>query len=90
MTKGELKEIGKHPYHHKSIITRHARKTYEKSDKPKSCCVCGYSKYIDIAHKTPVADFPDDAKVKEINHIDNLVALCKNHHWELDHGELTL
>ena len=26
----------------------------------------------------------------EINNIDNLVALCKTHHWELDNGYLVI
>ena len=31
-----------------------------------------------------------DAKIEEINNIDNLVALCPTCHWELDHGYLVL
>jgi len=37
-----------------------------------------------------VSDFPDAALIAEINDIANLVALCPNHHWEFDHGVLTL
>jgi hypothetical protein len=32
-----------------------------------------------------VKDFPPEAKLTEINAIDNLVALCPTHHWEFDH-----
>jgi hypothetical protein len=87
LTKGELRE------HYafktfRSYFPLQARKVYEKSGKPKVCKICGYSKAVDICHKRPVSDFPDDTPVRDINHIDNLTCLCKNHHWELDHDLL--
>jgi predicted restriction endonuclease len=45
---------------------------------------------VDIAHRKPVSKFSDDTRVSEINDISNLAALCKNHHWEFDHGTLEL
>ena len=41
-------------------------------------------------HIKPLADFPDMATTAEINHPDNLLWLCRNHHWEFDHGLLVL
>lgn len=49
------------------------------------CEVCGYDKFVEIAHKRAVASYPDEALISEINDISNLMALCPNHHWEYDH-----
>jgi hypothetical protein len=87
LTKAELREH----YNYKcfrAYFPQTARKVYISSGKPLQCQICGYSKAVDVCHKRPVSDFPDDAPVKEINHIDNLTCLCKNHHWELDHNLL--
>ena len=71
-------------------ITSHARKAYKASGKPYICKHCGYDLHVDICHIKDIKDFPDSALVKEMNHPDNLVALCKNHHWEFDNGFLKL
>ena len=49
------------------------------------CKKCGYNKHVHVCHIIPVASFPDTATVKEINSKDNLIVLCPNCHWELDH-----
>jgi hypothetical protein len=67
-----------------------ARRLYTASGKLKTCAICDFPHGVQICHKTSVADFPDTALIKEINHIDNLIALCPNHHWMLDHGLLEL
>ena len=67
-----------------------ARKKYLKSDKPKQCFVCNYDYHFDICHIKDVHQYHDDALIREVNHIDNLVALCKNHHWEFDNGYLSI
>lgn len=71
-------------------INSHARKVYAVSGKPKICAECGYSRHVDICHIRDIKDFPDTSRVKEINNVNNLIALCKNHHWELDHGFIDL
>lgn len=68
----------------RTTIRRHAVKTYELSDKKKACNICGYDKHYEIAHIQAVSDFSDDAKIEDINSIDNLIALCPNCHWEFD------
>jgi len=73
----------------RSIIQGHARTTHLKNN-PAECRICGYTKHVDVAHIRSVRTFPEGAQVSEINHPDNLVALCPNHHWEYDHGLLTL
>jgi len=71
-------------------ITNHARFVYMKSGKPYICAVCGYKDHVEIAHMNAISDFSGDALIEEeINHISNLAALCRNHHWEYDHGHIT-
>lgn len=55
-----------------------------------SCENCGYSNHIEACHIIPIRAFPDAATVEEINSNENLVGLCPNCHWELDHGKLKL
>lgn len=52
------------------------------------CWVCGYSKHVEAAHIEPIASFPLDTLISEINRPDNLTPLCRNHHWEFDHNLL--
>ncbi len=80
---GELKDF-------KRVISENARRVYYKSNKPKHCVVCGYDKHFDVCHVKAIKEFPPNAVVSEVNCIDNLVALCKNHHWEFDSGLITL
>jgi hypothetical protein len=54
------------------------------------CQKCGYSLHTDFCHVKPIASFSLKSKLKEINHRDNLLKLCKNCHWEFDHGYLKL
>lgn len=71
----------------RSNIRAHAQKLYLKSDKPKCCIVCGYDKHYQVSHIKAVSEFSGDSTIKEINDINNLIALCPNHHWEFDHDE---
>lgn len=73
----------------RSCIRKHAEKIYKNSGKPFKC-FCGYDTHIEICHKKSVSDFSDEALIKEINNIENLVSLCPNHHWEFDNGILKL
>lgn len=54
------------------------------------CQVCGYSTHIELAHIRPVSAFPETATLGEINAPSNMLVLCRNHHWEFDHGHLAL
>ena len=74
----------------RSTIAQIARQVFKDSDKPKKCAICGYDKHYEVAHIVAVSDFDDDALVSEINDIDNLIALCPNHHWEYDNGILDI
>lgn len=74
----------------RGCIVKDAKKKYIKSGRILSCAICGYDKHVEIAHIKSVSSFNDDATIREINSIDNLIALCPNHHWEYDNGLLNL
>lgn len=65
-----------------------SRQAFRASGRPYTCLICGYRKHVDICHVIPLKDFPNSATLGEVNSSDNLIALCKNHHWEFDHDEL--
>ncbi len=52
------------------------------------CSVCGYLKFVEVAHIKSIASFPADAKMGEVNSPRNLSFLCRNHHWEFDNNSL--
>ena len=87
-TKGELISRRSNWQSWRSDIQKNARLIYQQSKKPNCCVVCEYDKTYEVAHIKAVSDFDDDTLVSEINSIDNLIALCPNHHWEFDHGQL--
>jgi hypothetical protein len=84
-SKGDVFRLYKNWQSARSSIVGHAKRTYKQSDKLKKCIKCGYDKHYEISHIKDVKDFSKDSLIKEINHIDNLIALCPNHHWEFDH-----
>ena len=77
-------------YQANAWIRKLARRAYYSSDKPQRCFRCGYSAHFEVCHVRAIQDFPDDTTMSEVNELDNLVALCPNCHWELDHGSLSL
>ena len=74
----------------RSQIQKHARRVYRESQKEKKCCICGYDLTYEVAHVKPVSEFSGETLISEINAIENLVALCPNHHWEYDHGYISI
>lgn len=54
------------------------------------CQVCHYDIHVDVCHIAALASLSDDTLVKNAVCAENFVILCKNHHWELDHGHLTI
>lgn len=89
-TKGNLFSTRRNWQSARNTIRKDAVRVFTSSGKPLKCHICNYSHHVQIAHKTPVSKFPNSALLSEINAIDNLVALCPNHHWEYDHGKLSL
>jgi len=84
ITKGELFNKRINWQSARSSIQKMARRIFEESDKEKQCFICGYSNHYEVCHIKGVSSFSDDTLISEINLIDNLVALCPNHHWEFD------
>ncbi len=91
-TKGELLETIKNGRWdlYRVRVNRQASRSYRKSSSPKFCKICGYNKFFQVAHIKAVSAFDEKATLGEINSLDNLVALCPNHHWEYDNGLITL
>lgn len=84
----EDKTLGEVIYtvHHKSSAFALVR-TRARAAIPKCPCQkCGYDKHTEVCHLKPIRDFELTALVSEINSPDNLIRLCPNCHWELDHG----
>lgn len=72
--------------HHKSsafaLVRSRARYAFPKCP----CEKCGYTKHTEVCHIRPVRDFPLDTKVSVVNARSNLLRLCPNCHWEMDHN----
>lgn len=54
------------------------------------CVNCGYNKHVEICHIKSISSFDDAELLEDINHISNLVSLCRNCHWEHDNGLFTI
>jgi hypothetical protein len=89
-TKGELRHRRSNYQSWRATLQTHAIKTHRQHGGEQRCIVCGYSNHVQVCHRVPVSSFPDSAAISEINAIGNLVPLCPNHHWEFDHGLITL
>ena len=50
------------------------------------CKICGYNKHVELAHIKPINKFSGTALMGEVNHPSNIMQLCRNCHWECDHG----
>lgn len=90
ITKGEMYKKRSGYQSGRSSIRQHAAYAFVQTGREQRCVICGYDNHVDVCHMRAVKDFPDSATLGEINSPDNLVALCPNHHWELDNGYLTL
>ena len=58
--------------------------------KDKKCFICGYDKHVEVAHIIAISKFKDNDLISEINSKDNLIYLCRNHHWEYDNNLIKL
>lgn len=67
-----------------------ARKIYNNLNRSNYCERCKYKLHYDVCHIKPIYKFSGDTPISIINASNNLIALCKNCHWELDNGYLSL
>lgn len=65
-----------------------ARRAYKLSGRPMKCALCGYDIHVDICHLKDIRAYLHGTSYAVINDQANLLALCRNHHWELDHDLL--
>ena len=69
-------------------IRHHAHRVAKFYKLEKRCMVCTYGNHVELCHIIPIAKFNKDTLLSVVNSPDNLVFLCPNHHWDLDHGKL--
>lgn len=86
ITIGAIRENVSYQVH--ARIRDQARRLYKKAGLPTTCAACGYSRHVEICHRRAIESFPDETPVAVVNALENLVALCPTHHWELDNGFL--
>lgn len=79
----------KHPSWLHSNIRNQCR-SWNKGIDINGCQVCGYKVHTELCHIKPIASFENTAKLSEINHPDNILVLCPNHHWEFDNNIIKL
>lgn len=65
-------------------VRQHARKMYKNSGRPNYCAICRYDKHIEICHIKDIRSYVEGTLYEIINQDNNLIALCKNCHWEFD------
>lgn len=56
-------------------------------EKVKQCNLCNHNEFkdvLEVCHIKGIMKFSLDTKIKEINHIDNLIWLCPSHHRLFD------
>ena len=87
ITKGEIatNDTQKH-----RRIRNHARSVARSHNLLSTCFECNYSIHVECAHRIAISSYPDSTLLITINDPKNLVGLCRNHHWEYDHGLLKL
>lgn len=71
-------------------IRVHAYRKYRKELSNFKCENCSYDKHVEICHIKAISSFPKTATLKEVNDRSNIRFLCRNCHWEFDHGLLLL
>lgn len=83
-TLGETKNVRKYQVY--SRIRELARRLFFKANSISVCQNCGYDKHVEICHLKPISSFSGSTPISIINDLSNLIALCPNCHWELDHS----
>lgn len=84
-----FKATGRHPSW-KLAHVRLLNRVWNVDLLAKSCAKCGYGKHVELAHIKAMSTFPKSATLGEINDPSNVIQLCRNCHWEFDHGIVTL
>lgn len=64
--------------------------SWNKELKNYPCQVCGYTLHIELCHIKSIGSFDNNTTLEIVNSPDNLLVLCRNHHWEFDNNFLEL
>lgn len=76
---------GKHPsWIHSNV--RNLARYWNKEKLSLPCARCGYALHVELAHIVPLSSFSDDDYLAYANGPSNVIQLCRNCNWELDHG----
>lgn len=67
-----------------ALIRARARSIMRKE--PQICFCCGYDRHVEVSHIEPISSYPLSTLISFVNRKENLLLLCPNCHWELDHG----
>lgn len=76
-------------YSNKHAGIRDLCRRWNKHLENKPCQNCGYSLHTEFCHIKEISK-NKSLKLKEINDPSNILILCKNCHWEFDHGYLNI
>lgn len=91
-TEDTIADIQYHEHHRSACYARirSRARSIAKSLNWNSCRFCGYNKHIEIAHIKSISSYSIDTQINIVNHPSNLIPLCRNCHWELDHNLIKL
>jgi len=67
-------------------IRVHARWKFRNDGGQLKCEKCGYTKHTELCHIKSISSFPKETLVSIVNDRSNIMFLCPNCHWELDHS----
>jgi len=76
--------------HKYQAIRNHAHKVANFYNIKKECPICDYKNHLQLCHIKDIGKFDKNTILNVVNDPKNLIYLCPNHHWDLDHGLLTL
>lgn len=87
----EYYTLGSVKYKHPSWKAAHIRALNRKWNKELlklPCSKCGYNKHVELCHIKAISSFSIQTKLLEVNAKENIIQLCRNCHWEMDHPTL--
>lgn len=79
-----IAEVAKTHNRH-AAVREHAQFVARKWPRICAAPTCGYTRHVQVCHRQAIKSFPRDTLLSVVNHPENLLLLCPNHHWEFDH-----
>lgn len=78
----------RHPSWRHSQVREAARRQH-KELLTRPCPSCGYDRHVELCHLKAITSFSKETLMSEVNDISNVLPLCRNCHWELDHYQMS-